>query len=385
MSQPDFVGELNFQSEAVPRALAATGAVYAVVDSATGGFKEFVGTQAGPVPTPIFNGRLQPGLTLDTAGFELRQQPLPAVDFYNEDQVLTAYYAEVCSFVKEALGAHQVRPTAAQRCACPVQLPPVRPPSSSLCAVSSAAVQVYAFDHVVRNTDVSMKYAVKDGVKVGGPALMVHGDYAMLGAPLRRDHFFLPPKQDDTFIKTHGSRPLISPAEQAGLQGRRFAIVNLWRSFVDAPVLDLPLTMCDCNTVSKDDYTAVEFRYSDRTFETYVGHHSDGQRWYYFPEMTKDEVLHTAASITAASVCRRHLPVSPTHTSAMRCVCQVVLLKTYDSQGVLWKEHEGYPAYHAAEPAIPVSSTLHSAVKDPRLTGDYPKRQSIEVRTIVFY
>ena len=63
-----------------------------------------------------------------------------------------------------------------------------------------------------------------------------------------------------------------------------------------------------------------------------------------------------------------------------------MLLKTYDSQGALWKEREGYPVYHQHESPIPVSSTLHSAVKDPRLVGDdYPKRQSIEVRTIVFY
>jgi hypothetical protein len=251
---------------------------------------------------------------------------------------------------------------------------------------------VYAFDHVVRNTDVSMKYAVKDGVKVGGPALMVHGDYAMLGAPVRRDNFFLPPKQDDTFIKTHGSRPLISPALQPDLKGRRFAIVNLWRSIVDPPVVDLPLTMCDCSTVSADDYTAVEFRYTDRTFETYVGHHSDRQRWYYFPEMTKDEVHHTASMTAACGQCRQHpftvvtISLLTQSDSPLCCVSQVVLLKTYDSQGVLWKEREGYDAYHASESPIPVSSTLHSAVKDPRLAGDdYPKRQSIEVRTIVFY
>lgn len=107
---------------------------------------------------------------------------------------------------------------------------------------------------------------------------MVHGDYAMLGAPVRRDHFGLPPKIDDTFIKTQGERLLILPEELESLKGRRFAIVNLWRSIVEPPVVDMPLALCDCATVSAEDYVAAEFRYSDRTFQTYGGAHSEKQR-----------------------------------------------------------------------------------------------------------
>ena len=68
---------------------------------------------------------------------------------------------------------------------------------------------------------------------------------------------------------------------------------------------------------------------------------------------------------------------------------EVILLKTYDSQGELWKNElnniNNINAYNSSKPSIPVSSTLHSAVKDPRLSTDYAKRQSLEVRTIVFY
>jgi hypothetical protein len=316
--QPDFVGELNFQDSSIERSLTATGKVYAVVDSVTGGFKEFVGTKAVPMQIPIYNGRLRDDLTLDTAGFQLARHPLPKLDYYNEQEVLTTYYDAVCAFVKEATGAYKV----------------------------------FAFDHVVRNTGVSMKYAVKDGVKVGGPALMVHGDYAMLGAPQRRDDFALPPSADDTFVKTHGQRPLIPAEELEQLKGRRFAIVNLWRGFIDAPIVDMPLTMCDSRTTKAEDYVCVQFNYDTHAHETYAGGHSEGQRWFYFPSMTSGEV---------------------------------VLLKTFDSQGNLWKDQPNYPAFHQNEPSIPVSSTLHSAVKDPRLGADYAKRESLEVRTIVFY
>ena len=108
MSTSDFFGDLNFQSDKVERSIAATGSVYAVVDSTTGGFSEFVGTDVITIPTAIHNGRQQPHLTLDTAGFELKQHPLPAINFYDEQQVLTTYYDEVCRFVKDTLGAYQV-------------------------------------------------------------------------------------------------------------------------------------------------------------------------------------------------------------------------------------------------------------------------------------
>ena len=321
---PDFVGNLTFQSPTVKRALSATGAIYATIDSTTGGFSAFIGNEPTVVATPIYNGRQSPTghLTLDKAGFELLPHKLPTnIDFHNEQQLLTAYYDEVCRVVQAATGAHKV----------------------------------YAFDHVVRQTDVGMNYAVKDGQKVGGPATVVHGDYAMRGGPVRRDQFALPPKQDDTFIKTHGSTPLIAPNELEALKGRRFAIVNLWRSIDPTnPIVDMPLTMCDSRTATADDYVAIEFRYTDRMFETYMGGHSPNQRWYYFPEMGPNEA---------------------------------VLLKTYDSQGVLWRDQPDFDSvHHTEEPTVEVSSTLHSAVKDPRLEGkEYAKRRSIEVRTIVFY
>jgi len=183
---------------------------------------------------------------------------------------------------------------------------------------------------------------------------MVHGDYAMLGAPARLANFLLPPKNDDAFRPAYGDRPLISEEEMQELRGRRYAFINLWRSFSELPCVDMPLTLCDATTTAKEDWITIEFRYVDCTIETYLGGHSSQQKWYYFPEVTKDEGI---------------------------------LLKTYDSQGALWKEDspESYTPYHKDEPAIPATCVLHTAVKDPRVTPDMPKRESIEVRTIVFF
>ena len=127
-STADFLGALSFQSPLVERSLSATGSVYAIVDSTTGGFSATIGNDPVTLPTPIYNGRATPPghLALDTAGFQLIEHKLPAgIDFWDERQVLTAYYAEVCRAVQTATGAYKV----------------------------------YAFDHVLRQTNVSKNAA----------------------------------------------------------------------------------------------------------------------------------------------------------------------------------------------------------------------------------
>jgi hypothetical protein len=119
----------------------------------------------------------------------------------------------------------------------------------------------------------------------------------------------------------------------------------------------MPLTFCDAQTATGNDYATIEHRYTDRMIETYLGFYSPSQQWNYFPNMLRDEG---------------------------------VLLKTYDSQGEFARDHlnedgSRYAYFHIEEPAVKATSILHSAVKDPRVGPDAPTRQSIEVRFIVFY
>ena len=215
------------------------------------------------------------------------------------------------------------------------------------------AHKVFVFDHVVRNTGVSLKYTVKQGQKIGGAATLVHGDYGMRGGPVRVANFSKPPMKEDAYRPLYGDQPLIPPEEAAALHGRRFAIVNLWRSFTDEPCVDMPLTFCDCQTTAESDYVTIEFRYEAVTIETYLGGHSAAQRWYYFPELLKSEGI---------------------------------LIKTFDSQGALFAGCQDYPCRLPDTPLVPATAVLHSAVQDPRLEGtEYSKRESIEVRAVVFY
>lgn len=293
----------------------------------TAGIKSKHGHVPVLVEVPIYNGR-DAAKTLDQNGFERVEgvvpEPFPgSVDFASDVSIVENYYPLVAEFMKTRTGAYKV----------------------------------FTFDHVRRSSSVSSAYKVDAaGQKIGGPAIGVHGDYALEGAPKRRDGFGLPPKNDDSFKRVYGDTPLIPPAELEALKGRRFAIVNLWRNLSEAPVVDMPLCFCDTMTSEACDYGTAAFRYIDRTLETYVGHYSPAQRWFYFPLLRRDEG---------------------------------VLLKTYDSQGALARDYEtpeGAALFLPDQPSVPSTFTLHCAVRDPRLTDDsYPKRDSIEVRCIVFY
>jgi hypothetical protein len=126
----------------------------------------------------------------------------------------------------------------------------------------------------------------------------------------------------------------IMGAEADELLRRRFAIVNVWRP-IRGPLRDAPLAMCDAQSVEPGDWVAADLVYRDRTGENYLMTYRPGHRWFYVPEMRADEVL---------------------------------LLKCYDSV------QDGRTRF------VP-----HTAFIDPTAPADAPPRESIELRTLVFY
>lgn len=119
----------------------------------------------------------------------------------------------------------------------------------------------------------------------------------------------------------------------------------------------MPLTICDTQTSVEHDYGVREFRYVDRVIETFMGGYSPSQRWYYFPDMSRNEAI---------------------------------LLKTHDSQGQMYftadrENNNNIGTYLYDQPPIPSTSALHTAVRDPRVPADTPPRESVEVRCMVFF
>jgi hypothetical protein len=122
--------------------------------------------------------------------------------------------------------------------------------------------------------------------------------------------------------------------EADALLARRYAIVNLWRP-IRGPLRDAPLALCDAGSVAAADLVATDQIYPDRVGEIYYVAHNPAHRWFYAPAMRRDEAL---------------------------------LLKCYDSA-------RGGTARF----------TPHSAFEDPGTPSDVLPRESIELRTLVFY
>lgn len=122
--------------------------------------------------------------------------------------------------------------------------------------------------------------------------------------------------------------------EAEELLKQRFAVINLWRP-IRGPLQDAPLAVCDAKSTRPEDFVPSDLVYRDRTGETYAVRFNPTHRWYYVSDMREDEAL---------------------------------LLKCYDSD-------RGGIARFAP----------HSAFEDPSAPADKLPRESIELRTLVFF
>ena len=246
---------------------------------------------APPAGVPQRNGEDEPhlvaiadarplaaGLSLDAEGFELLQAPSAFAAFDDPDAIRAAYYAEVEELLAEVTGAQKV----------------------------------IAFDHNVR----SMARAAGGEPGIRGPVPRTHNDFTARSGPERAA----------AELVARGIDPL-------ALEGRRHAIVNLWRP-IGRAVEKSPLALADARSVAPGDWVECDLVYQDRVGETYALAFSPGQHWYWFPYLTPDEAI---------------------------------LIKGYDSAAAVAR------------------FTPHSAFEDPSARHDAPARESIEVRALVIY
>jgi len=168
--------------------------------------------------------------SLDRQAFKLVNHDTKVRDFYDEDEVKTAYYAEVEALVKRETGASKV----------------------------------VIFDHTVRTAD----RAVERGLRT--PVRSVHNDYTEKSGPQRvRD---------------------LLPADEAEVRlKKRYAEYNVWRNIAADPVEMAPLGFVDSESIAPRDLAVCDLVYSDRTGEIYQGVYNPDHRWYYFPKMRRNE------------------------------------------------------------------------------------------------
>lgn len=215
-------------------------------------------------------------LSLDTSGFVLVPHDTAVGNFFDEDELRSLYYPEVEQLIREVSGAERV----------------------------------VIFDHTLRSGD----EAEREAKLIREPVLSAHNDYTDWSGPQRvRD---------------------LLPDESDALLARRFAIIQVWRA-INQPIRSNPLAVADARSVAAEDLMVTERRYPGRVGQTYRLRYNPAHRWFYFPEMRRDEAL---------------------------------VFKVYDSA------RDGRARF-----------TPHSAVDDPRSPPGAPPRQSIEARALAFF
>lgn len=126
------------------------------------------------------------------------------------------------------------------------------------------------------------------------------------------------------------------PADEAEARlKKRYGSINVWRP-IRGPVETKPLVICEYGSIDDQDLVAAERHYPDgRIGGIYYLVHNPKQRWYYFPRMERDEV---------------------------------VLLKCFDSLT------DGTARW-----------TAHGSFDDPNSPTNATPRESIEIRTLLFF
>ncbi|HEX9686620.1 MAG TPA: CmcJ/NvfI family oxidoreductase [Burkholderiales bacterium] len=225
----------------------------------------------------IRNGRELAGeLSLEENGFVFVRHETRVRDFFDPGQVKATYYPEVERLIREVSGA----------------------------------ARVVLFDHTVRSGDEQEREARL----VREPVLSAHNDYTEWSGPQRvRD---------------------ILPDEAEALLQRRFAIIQVWRA-INQPIQSNPLAIADAKSVAFEDFLLAERRYPNRVGQTYRLMYNPNHRWYYFPQMRREEAL---------------------------------VFKVYDS------ERDGRARF-----------TPHTSFEDPQSPPGAPSRQSIEARALAFF
>ncbi|MEQ8335295.1 CmcJ/NvfI family oxidoreductase [Nisaea sp.] len=216
--------------------------------------------------------------TLDREGFALRTVPTQVADLYDDGAVEADYFDEVRNLLTQELGASHVA----------------------------------VFD-ATRRSDGGTGASNKDGNR--GPASRIHVDYTAKSGPQRAKDV-LGAKEFDRLLNS----------------GARIVQVNVWRP-IRGPVQRSPLALADATSIAPATMVATDQVFPDRVGEIYHLSYDKDQRWYYVPEMTRDEVL---------------------------------LIKGWDSL------EDGRAQF-----------TPHSAFPLPSQTDATPARESIEVRTFV--
>ncbi len=177
------------------------------------------------------------GFSLDREGFTLADAPTAVRDFYDRDEVAARYIAEARELVRSLTG----------------------------CAATA-----------LLNTPV-VRVSGRLGSRPAGTTFTGDFAHADFSAPAAESML----------------RRSLPAAEVTERLRHRYSVFNVWRAF-SGPPQDVPLALCDVRSVAPQDKQYCEITMKSAadellTWENITYYHNRGHRWWYCPDMTRDE------------------------------------------------------------------------------------------------
>lgn len=177
------------------------------------------------------------GFRLDREGFALASAPTSVRDFHDRDEVASRYIPEAFELVRSLTGA------------------------TATALLSSPVVRVSG----------------RAGTRPAGATFtgdFVHADFSAPAA--------------ESMLRMN------IPSDEVPERLRhRYAVFNVWRTF-SGPPQDVPLALCDTRSVAPQDKQYCEITMKNAagnvlTWENITYYHNGEHRWWYCPDMTRDE------------------------------------------------------------------------------------------------
>ena len=155
-------------------------------------------------------------------------------------------------------------------------------------AEATGASRVFIFDHLQRRRVPGQEDRSRSGPRQ--PATRVHVDHTARSGPQR-------------------VRDLMGEEAEELLKGR-VQVINMWRP-IREPLRDAPLAVCDSRTVAADDSFPRIWSIASGSARPIRSRYNPAHRWFYAPEMRRDEVLLLKIADTRTDISARFMP----HTS----------------------------------------------------------------------
>lgn len=256
------------------------------------------------VEVPVRNARLMKDASLDSCGFQLERHASKVTDWQDERQIAEIYYQEINDLVKRLTGA----------------------------------THTFSNNHLLRETEPDVGGngpLAKLMAQSRGAIHNVHNDFAeSYGEGIIRTIANGGVPHTQTFGMTEAIAEAGVSAEE--LRNSRLLVINTWRSTGFEPLRRLPLAVADRRSVPRSCLRSnligkIPSGQPRGGIDVYSAYYDPAHRWYFYPDMARDEVL-------------------------------------------LWK------GYDSGE--VPARPGLHSAFDDPNAPSDAPERRSVEVRVL---